>query len=348
VTAGGAYRLGDLARRVGATLRGDPERLIRGLATLERAGPDDLSFLTHPRYRAAARRSRAGAILAAPDAGLAGTDLLESAEPYLALATLLALFHPRPRMAPGISPDARLGPRVEIGADVHVGAFAVVGEDVRIGDRAAIGAACVVGAGSQVGADTELMPHVVLYPGTWLGERCLVHSGVVLGADGFGFATSAGRHHKLPQVGRVVVEDDVEIGANSTVDRAMLDETRVGRGSKLDDLVLIAHGVQVGPDSLLAGQVGVAGSTRLGARSRLAGQVGVAGHLDLGEGLTVAAKSAVLDDQLAGAMVCGVPAFDHRAWRRAQALVRRLPELVREIRRLEQRVAALERPRGED
>lgn len=337
------YSLAELARRVGGEVRGNPSRTVRGIAPLDEAGPDELSFLTHPRYRQTACTSAAGAILVGPGSALGDRDLLEAAEPYMALATLMHLFFPAIPARPGVSPDARLGQRVELGADVHVGPFAVIGDDVVLGDRAVVGAGSVIGAGCRIGSAAELKPRVVLYPGVWLGAGCLVHAGVVLGADGFGFATSGGRQYKLPQAGRVVVEDDVEIGANSTVDRAMLGETRIGRGSKLDDLVLIAHGVRIGEDSLLAGQAGVAGSSRLGARTRLAGQVGVAGHLDLGDGVTVAAKSAVFDDVPAGAMVSGVPAFDHRGWRRSQVLFRRLPELAREVRELRERVVALEK-----
>jgi UDP-3-O-[3-hydroxymyristoyl] glucosamine N-acyltransferase len=338
-----SHRLGDLARRVGGRVRGDAGRAIRGIATLEDAGPDDLSFLTHPRYRDAARRTRAGAVLVAPGRDVAGRDLLEVAEPQLALARLLELFHPPPAPRPGVSPDARVAAGAELGRDVEIGPFAVIDEAAVLADRVAVGAGCFVGRGVMVGEDTRLMPRVVLYPGTRVGRRCLIHSGVVLGGDGFGFATADGTHAKVPQVGRVVVEDDVEIGANSAVDRAMLGETRIGRGTKIDDLVMVAHGVRLGPGCLLAAQSGIAGSTRIGAGARLAGQSGVAGHLELGDGLTVAAKSAVLEDAPAGAFVSGIPAIDHRRWRRAQAVMRRLPELQREVRDLRARVAELQR-----
>lgn len=344
-----SYRLDDLAQRVGGEVRGDPDRLVRGIATLEQAGPDELSFLTNVRYRKAAAESGAAAILVGSGTELAGCDLLEAKEPYVALAQLLELFHPQRTMQAGISPDARIGRDVLLGQDVRVGPFAVVGDGCELGDRAVLEAGSVLGEACRVGCDTRLGPRVVLYDGTEVGARCIVHAGVVLGGDGFGFATSAGKHRKVPQVGRVVVEDDVEIGANSCVDRAMLGHTRIGRGSKIDDLVMIAHGVSIGPDSLLAGQAGVAGSARLGARATLAGQVGVSGHLELGEGVTVAAKSAVFQDLPAGAFVAGVPAFDHARWRRSQALCKRLPELRNQLRELRTRLTALEdRLQGED
>jgi len=344
-----AYRLDDLAQRVGGRVRGNGERSIRGIATLDEAGQEELSFLTNPRYRSAAGRTRAGAVLVGAGTELSGPDLLEVDEPYRVLARLLELFHPTVPRAPGVSPDARVADDVRLGSDVRVEPFAVIGSGCELGDRVSVGAGSVLGEGCSLGSDTELRPRVVLYPGTRVGRRCLVHAGVVLGGDGFGFATTDGRHLKVPQVGCVVVEDDVEIGANSAVDRAMLGETRLGEGSKIDDLVMIAHGVRIGPRALLAAQSGIAGSARLGARATLAGQTGVAGHLELGDGVTVAAKSAVLGDLADGAFVCGVPAIDHRRWRRSQALFKKLPELRRDLRVLRERIAAIERRlAGED
>jgi len=344
-----SYRLDDLAQRIGGEVRGDPGRTVRGVATLEDAGPHDLSFLTNPRYRRAAAASGAGAILVGAGAELAGRDLLEAREPYVALAQLLELFHPQPAVHAGISPDARIGEDVRVGRDVQVGPFAVIGDRSELGDRAVIEAGCILGRDCRVGCDTRLSPRVVLYGGTQVGARCIIHAGVVLGADGFGFATSSGKHRKVPQVGRVVVDDDVEIGANSTVDRAMLGQTHIGSGSKIDDLVMIAHGVRLGPDSLLAGQAGIAGSARLGARTTLGGQAGVAGHLELGDGVTVAAKSAVFRDLPDGAFVAGVPAIDHAVWKRSLVSLKRLPELRSRLQELQTRLAALEqRLPGED
>jgi UDP-3-O-[3-hydroxymyristoyl] glucosamine N-acyltransferase len=337
-----SYRLGELAGRLQGAVRGDPERRVRGIATLDQAGPDEISFLTHPRYRRRAADSRAGAIVVGPDSGLAGRDLLEVADPYLAVARLLQWFHPPPPRRTGISPLAWVAQGVELAEEVAIGPFAVIEEGPRLEAGVSVGAGCVVGRDCRVGRESELMPRVVLYPGTQVGPRCLIHSGVVLGADGFGFATSAGRHHKIPQVGRVVIEADVEIGANSAVDRATLGETCVGEGSKIDDLVMIAHGVRIGPGALLAAQSGISGSSRVGARATFAGQSGAAGHLELGEGVVVAAKSAVLRDLPAGAFVAGIPAVNHLQWKRSQALVQKLPGLRREIRLLERRLSRLE------
>jgi UDP-3-O-[3-hydroxymyristoyl] glucosamine N-acyltransferase len=335
------YRLGDLAARVGGRVVGDPERRIRGVAALEDAGPEDLAFLTNPKYREAAAATRAGAVLVPPGATLAGHDILETPEPYLALAEILDLLHPpRPRR-PGISPLAFVA-AAELGEDVEVGPFAVIGEGVRLGRRATVGAGAVLGEGAEVGDDTVIHPRVVLYPGTRVGSRCILHAGVVLGGDGFGFATSSGRHRKVPQLGRVVVEDDVEIGANSAVDRGTLGDTIIGRGTKIDDLVMVAHGVRIGPHGLMAGQSGIAGSTRVGSHVTFAGQAGAAGHLTIGDGSVVAAKSAVFDDLPERSFVAGIPAVHHLAWKRTQLLCRRLPELRSRIRALEARLRALE------
>jgi UDP-3-O-[3-hydroxymyristoyl] glucosamine N-acyltransferase len=337
------WRLSDLAAAVGGRVRGDAERVVRGVATLEDAGPEDLSFLTNPRYRGALEGSRAGAILVGPGTEVAGRDVLEAPEPYLALAEILDRMHPEAKAASGVSADARVASGVILGRDVAIGPFAVVGEGAVLEDGVVVGAGCVVGEGCRLGEGTRLRPRVVLYPGTWVGARCLLHAGVVLGGDGFGFATSRGTHRKVPQLGRVVVEDDVEIGANSTVDRGTLGETRIGAGTKIDNLVMVAHGVVIGPNGLLAGQAGIAGSTRIGRNVTFAGQAGAAGHLKIGDGVIVAAKSAVFSDVASRTFVAGIPAVDHKTWKRAQASVKTLPDMRARLRALEDRIVALER-----
>ena len=336
------WLLSELAAAVGGRVEGDANRRVRGVATLEAAEPHDLSFLTNPRYRSALRNSKAGAILVGPGADVEGRDVLVAPDPYLALAQILDRMHPAPRPAPGISPDARIAETATIGAGVSIAPFAVISEAARLGDRAVVGAGAVIGEGSTIGEDTVVMPRVVLYPGTFLGARCLIHAGVVLGGDGFGFATAAGTHHKMRQLGHVVVEDDVEIGANSTVDRGTLGETRIGRGTKIDNLVMVANGVVIGPHGLLAAQAGVSGSTRIGSHVTMAGQTGMSGHLGIGDRVVVAAKSAVFSDVPGGSFVAGIPAVDHRAWKRSVALVKMLPELRSRLRMLEERLAALE------
>ena len=338
----GGFRLGELAKRIGGRVVGDGDAVIHGVATLEEAGPDQLSFLSNPKYREAARRTRAGAVLVQPGSGLEGLTLVEVDEPYLALANILGLFQTDVPPRPEVSPEAHLGRDVRLGQRISIEPFAVIGDDVELGDGVAVGAGCVIGSACRVGEGSTLMPRVVLYPRTEVGRNCLIHAGVVLGSDGFGFATSGGRHHKVPQLGRVVVEDDVELGANTTVDRGALGETVIGAGSKLDNLVMIAHGVTIGESCLMAAQSGIAGSTRVGSRVTFAGQSGAAGHLKIADGTIVAAKTAVFGDIDPGAFVAGTPAVDHRAWKRSQALMKRLPDLRKEVMELTKRVKALE------
>lgn len=338
----GGFRLGELAERVGGRVVGDVDAVIRGVATLEEAGPDQLSFLSNTRYREAARRTRAGAILVVPGSGIEGPALVEVDEPYLALAKILGLFQSNPSAAREVSPRAQVGRNVKLGEDVSVGPFAVIGDGVELGERVTVGAGSVVGSDCRIGAGSILMPRVVLYPGTEIGRDCLLHAGVVAGSDGFGFATSGGRHHKVPQLGRVVLEDDVELGANTTVDRGALGETVIGAGSKLDNLVMIAHGVTIGESCLMAAQSGIAGSTQVGSNVTFAGQSGAAGHLKIADGTVVAAKTAVFGDIDPGAFVAGTPAVDHRTWKRSQILIKRLPDLRKELSELKRRVEALE------
>ena len=332
-----AHRLGELAALVGGEVRGDPERRIQGVRSLAAAGPEHLSFLTHPKYREEAVRSRAGALLVGPAAELADRDLLVSDDPSWALARILAALHPAPPPAPGIHPSAVVAPGCGIDPSAHLGPLAVVGEGSRVEEGAVIHAQVVIGRGCRVGARSVLHPHVVLYDGTELGRDCILHSGVVLGSDGFGYATHEGEHVKVPQLGRVVVEDGVEIGANTTIDRATLDETRIGSGSKIDNLVQVGHNVRLGRGCILVSQAGIAGSTALGDYVVLAGQAGVSGHLKLGDGVRVAAKSAVFADVPAGEQVAGIPAVEAGQWRRQQAIASRLGELRRRLRELERR-----------
>lgn len=337
-----SVRLEQIATRVGGRLRGDGGRRIRGVASLHRAGPDELSFLASGRHRTAARDSRAGALLVCDGEPLEDRDCIEVAHVYAALAQALELFHPPRECRPGVHPDARVAPDAELGR-VEVGPFAVIEAGAQIRDGCILGAGCFVGEATHIGQHSVLMPGVVVYPGSRIGARCLVHAGVVLGADGFGYASTGDGHHKIPQVGGVVLEDDVEVGANSTIDRGSLDDTVVGTGSKIDNLVMVAHGVRLGPRCMLIAQSGISGSTRLGAGVVIAGQSGAADHLQIGDGAAVGAKSAVLQDVEAGAVVSGIPATDHGTWKRTQALARRLPELRRELRELSARVADLER-----
>jgi UDP-3-O-[3-hydroxymyristoyl] glucosamine N-acyltransferase len=333
-----AYRLAELAARVGGRVEGDPDRPVEGIRPLETAGERHLSLLKDARYRRQAEASGAGALLVGPGLELAGRDLLIAAEPDWALARLLALFHPPAGRPSGVHPTAVVEPGAEVDGEAHVGPYAVIGAGSRIGRGAVVLAHAVVGRGCAVGENATLHPHAVLYDGTEVGEGCEVHAGAVLGSDGFGYATVAGVHHKVPQVGRVVLEPGVEVGANTTIDRATLGETRIGAGTKIDNLVQVGHNVKVGRAAVLCGQAGIAGSAELGDGVVLAGQAGVAGHLRLGDRVQVAAKSAALASVEAGTTVAGVPAVEMGRWRRQVVLLGRLEELARRLARLEKAV----------
>jgi UDP-3-O-[3-hydroxymyristoyl] glucosamine N-acyltransferase len=329
------FTLGELAALVEGRVRGNPQRRVAAIRSLAAAGPDDLSFLTSAVYREEARASRAGALLVGREEPDLAQDLLICAEPAWALGELLRRFHAVEPPPAGIHPTAVIAATAVVDPAASLGPYVVVGEDSRVDAGAVLHAGVVVGRGCRVGAGSVLHPRVVLYDSTELGERVIVHAGAVLGADGFGYAARGGALVKVPQVGRVVVEDDVEIGANSAVDRATLEETRIGAGSKLDNLVQVGHNVRLGRGCVLSGQSGIAGSARLGNGVVLAGQAGVSGHIELGDGVQVAAKSAVLQSVPAGAKVAGIPAVALAEWRRQAARLGRLGELFRRVRRLE-------------
>jgi UDP-3-O-[3-hydroxymyristoyl] glucosamine N-acyltransferase len=334
-------RLRELAERLGCELRGDGEVEITGVAGIETARAGELTFLANPRYARRLADTHAAAVVLAP-----GQDTtlpcLVSDNPYLAFSRAVALVRPLARPAPGVHPSAQVDGTARLGPDVHVGALAVLGAGVRLGARSVVHPHVVLYDGVEVGEDCVLHAGVEVRERCRLGDRVVVQNGAVIGADGFGFARDAeGRYHKFPQVGIVVIEDDVEIGALTAIDRAALGETRVGRGSKLDNLVQVGHSVTIGEDTVLAGQVGVAGSTRIGHRVTLAGQVGVAGHLTIGDGVVATAQTGIPGSVEAGSVVSGYPAIENRAWLKSSAVFAKLPELQRRLRELERRVELL-------
>jgi len=338
--------LEELARRLECRLDGDgraPLTEVTRVAALDEAGPGDLTFLANSKYTARLASTRASAVLADDSVTGAPCPVLRTKHVYLALARAITVLTPAARPAPGISALAAVDPTADIGPDVSIAPFVTVGAGARIGARAILESHVVIGAGVAMGADCHIHPHVVLRDHVEIGQRVVLQSGVVIGSDGFGFARRPdGGHEKIPQVARVVIEDDVEIGANSTVDRPAVGETRISAGTKIDNLVMVAHGVKIGRDSLLAAQVGIAGSTILEDRVTMAGQSGAIGHVRLGAGAIVGAKSAVTKDVAAGEHVAGVPAGDVAEWRESAVLVRRLPEFRETLSKLETRLRALE------
>lgn len=338
-------RAGDAAELVNGRLRGDPDRTIRGVAPIVQAGPEELGLLASRRYLRYLSGSSAGALLVSEDLEKAVSEDDASPETRIvvedahrALVPLLRRLHPAEPEAVGIHPTAVLGSGVTLGRDVCIGPYSVIGDGAVLGDEIRIGAHVTVGRDCRIGAGSVLHPQVVLYPETVLGERVILHAGVRIGVDGFGYTTVDGEHRKIPQVGACVIEDDVEIGANCTLDRGSIGRTVVRRGTKLDNLVHLGHNVEVGERSMLVAQVGIAGSTRMGREVVCGGQSGVVGHVEIGDGARIGAQAGVIGDVEEGRTVSGFPARDHREFLRGMAMVMKLPELRARVRELERRL----------
>jgi UDP-3-O-[3-hydroxymyristoyl] glucosamine N-acyltransferase len=330
------YTLGDLARAIGARLEGDPAIEVTGFAGLDDAGPHDLSFLANFRYRDAAARSSAAAIVAGSDEQLDGRNLLRSDNPYLAFAQAVELLAPVERPAAGVHRTANVDPSVQVPDDASVGPHAIIEEGVEIGPGVVIGAGTVVERGVTIGEGTRIFPRVTIHRGTRIGRRCVVQSGSVLGSDGFGYATdSHGRHHPVPQRGGLVLGDEVDVGANVTIDRGSSGDTEIGSGTKIDNLAHVAHNVRIGRNAIIIAQVGIAGSTRIGDYAVIGGQAGLAGHITIGDGARIAGQSGVFNDVPAGSEVSGYFARPHRVQLRIQAFMARLPELFERVKALE-------------
>jgi UDP-3-O-[3-hydroxymyristoyl] glucosamine N-acyltransferase len=341
-----SYTLGEIASRLRGTLRGDAAVRVSGIRPLDQAGPGDLSFVALPRYRRQAEASRAAGLIARDADAPPGRNVIVVDNPYAALAAAMALFFREERPQPGVSPHAVVGEDSVLGEGVSVGPFVVIGRGCRVGAGTVLLPGVVIGDGAVLGSDCVLHPAVTLYARTVLGDRVVVHAGAVIGSDGFGYAEEAGARVKIPQAGNVVIGDDVEIGAGTTIDRATFGSTTVGRGTKIDNLVQIGHNVAIGEDSVLVAQTGIAGSTRIGRGAVFAGRAGAGGHLAIGDRVTAGAATVILQDTEPGAFVLGVPAIDHREWKRQQAALRRLPDVLHRLARLEKAAAApARRPR---
>ena len=333
--------LSELATQLELTLVGD-DREISGVNTLADAGPTEVAFLANPKYRGQLETTRAAAVIIGPEDASEVNTALVCETPYLAFARAVQLFAVPQGSFSGQSELSFIHPEAEVHESVTIGPNVFIGAGARIEADTILFPGCYVGEECRVGTGCTLYPNVVLMAGTRIGDRVLLHAGVVLGSDGFGFAQAAHGMEKFPQIGRVVVEDDVEIGANTTIDRAALGETRIGRGTKIDNLVQLGHNVQVGADSIIIAQVGVAGSTVIGKRVILAGQVGVAGHLNIGDGCRVGAKSGIGKNLPPNTDVSGIPAMPHGTYLRASTTFPKLPEMARRIKKLEKELERMQ------
>ena len=336
-------KLRNIAAHLECRLEGDGEIEILRPAGIEQAQAGELTFFVNPKYAAELRRTGASAVILGERAEAAPCAMLRTANPYLAFARAVELLARRPSAEPGIHKLASVAPTATVAADASIGPFVSVGSGARIGARSVLYPHVTIGDEAVIGDDCVVHARVSVRERVTIGNRVVIQDGAVIGSDGFGFAHQAdGTHYKIPQVGGVIVEDEVEIGANTTIDRPAVGETRIGAGSKIDNLVQVAHGVTIGRNVLLAAQVGIAGSTTIEDSVTLAGQVGVAGHLTVGKGAIASAQTGIPNSVDAGAFVSGYPAIDNRDWLKASAVFRRLPELRRTLAALQRRLDELE------
>lgn len=337
-----SYTAAEIARHVGGEVLGDASVTLSGFAPADSARAGDLTFAENEDYFARADQSAASAILVAASVSASAKTLIRVANPRVAFAKVLPLFFPGRKFAPGIHPSAQISPQARVDPTAHIGAFCTVAEGAQIGPRAVLEAGDHVGADCVIGEDSHLFPNVVLYAKTQVGNRVRIHSGAVIGSDGFGYVFDQGAHLKVPQIGNVIIQDDVEIGSNASIDRGALGSTIIGRGTKIDNLVQIGHNVVVGEHCVLCALVGIAGSTKIGSYTTMAGQVGVAGHLTIGSRVTLGAQAGVMKDVPDGEQWLGSPAQPDRETKRIFIGWQRLPELLRRVHELEKRLKELQ------
>jgi UDP-3-O-[3-hydroxymyristoyl] glucosamine N-acyltransferase len=338
--------IGEIARYLGGEVVGDAAVEVAGIASIEEAKPGDLTFLANPKYRAFLNTTSASAIIVGPDDDVSKCQkpLIKHKNPYLAFARALELFFGSHYDFPAdIHPTAILGKDVLVEEGVHIGPHVVVENGTKLRQGSTILAGCFVGADSEIGEKSLIYPNVTIRENVKIGKKVIIHSGAVIGSDGFGFARDGIRYHKIPQVGGVEIGDDVEIGANVTVDRATLGVTRIGKGTKIDNLVQIAHNVNIGENCIIAGQVGISGSTQIGDGSVIAGQVGMAGHIKIGKGVIVGAQSGVTKDVPDGTTVFGYPAREIHKTKRIEAHLSRLDLYVERLKEVEQALKKIQK-----
>ncbi|MBD5239104.1 MAG: UDP-3-O-(3-hydroxymyristoyl)glucosamine N-acyltransferase [Bacteroidales bacterium] len=336
-----------IAQLIGGTVEGNPDVMLSAFDKIESAGPKALTFLSNPKYAHYVPESRAGAILVSTEFQLTeptNATLIRVAEPYAALAQLMTLVdqltNPQPT---GIEEPSFIAPGVEIPEEAYIGAFAYIGQGAKLGKGVKIYPQAYVGPGVTIGDGTIIYAGVKIYRGCQIGSNCILHSGAVIGADGFGHAPNPdGTYSKIPQMGRVVIADNVEIGANTTVDRATMGQTFIGRGTKLDNLIQVAHNVEIGENTVMAAQVGIAGSTKIGSNCMFGGQVGIAGHISIGNHVNVGAQSGMHSNAADGSTLMGSPVLPARQWMRQQAQLTRVGDLIVKVRELEKKIKELE------
>ncbi len=335
-------RLRDLAEWVGGTVVGDGEVEISGVAAIEEARSGEITFVASPKYLAKLNQTGASAVIVSKEVSRAERPLLCVADPYLAFAKILGLFSHKTYEPKGIDPHAWISPSVQLGRDLTIYPFVYVGERCQIGDRVTLYPGVCVGGDSSIGEESVFYPHVSIYPGSVIGRRVILHSGVVVGSDGFGYVKEGRKNVKIPQVGSVEIEDDVEVGANTTIDRGALGKTVIRRGVKIDNLVQVAHNVAIGEDSIIVAQVGISGSTKVGSNVTLAGQVGLVGHIEIGDNVMVGAQSGVPHDLPPNGAYTGSPAMPHRDFLRVIAVFQKLPEMRKTLTEIEKRLKRIE------
>ncbi len=339
---GKAFTLQEIADQIKGEVIGNPSFRIKGISPLETAQEGHLSFLSNPKYKKKAETTRASAIIVSIEARIKGKHLIVVQNPLLALARALEMFHPEEYIPTGISPDARIGKDCELGKNLSIFPFVTIGNHCKIGKGTRLFPGVSIGNNCTLGEETIIYSNVSIYQKSTIGSRVIIHSGTTVGSDGYGFATDQGRHYKIPQLGRVTIGDDVEIGSNCSIDRGTMDDTVIGNGTKIDNLVQIAHNVIIGEHSLIVAQVGISGSSKLGKGVIFAGQSGAAGHLSIGDHAVIAAKSAVFQDVPSKTFVAGNPAIHHMQWKKAQITFKQLPEIREELLKLKKKVEQLE------
>ncbi len=335
-------KLKDLAKKLEGELSGDGEILITGISGIREANEGDITFISHQKYKPELENTKASAVIATMEFKDLNKNFIFVDNPYFAFSKVLNYFYKKEYKSHGIDPNAVVGNNAVIGRDVSIYPLAVIGDNAKIGDRVVIYSGVYIGDNSIIGDDSLIYPNVTIREDVVIGKRVILHSGVVIGSDGFGYATDKGKHHKIPQIGGVVIEDDVELGANVTVDRATLGKTIIKRGTKIDNLVQIAHNVMVGEDSIIVAQAGVSGSSEIGKHCVIGGQVGFVDHIKIGDNVMIGAQSGVMSDVASNQIILGSPAIPHKDWLRAQAVYQKLPEMRKKIADLEKRLSELE------